>query len=621
MKKRSTKPNPGTTIQRMKRASFFLFAFCVILFSTQAFSQIRVINPSDAGVSLAGNSSYTVRWSKGGTTFSRVKIKLSIDGGVTFPFLLVNNTPNTATDTSENITVPGLITSQARIRITNQADSTVGDVSDNNFEITGYCWPWMVSCTNNFIQNFTVGTLNNSSTCSTRGYVSNTPSGTRTTNLYTGSKVPFTLKTSKTNINMGVAIWCDFNGDKDFSDAGEFLYASSTLDTTHRDSISIPSDVTAGLKVLRVRTVRATLLSSSDYCTFFNTGGEIEDYQVTVISLPGSGPIVVRIPNATGITLDNNTSYTVRWSKGGTLYDKVKIKLSEDGGATYPYTLISNSNNLTTDTSEAITVPGIITSTARIRIENQNDSTVGDNSDNNFTIRGYCWPWNTSCTNNFIQNFTVNTLNSTSTCSSRGYINYNTSRTTTLYSGQSYAFTLKTSKTNTNMGVGIWCDFNGDFDFDDAGEFLYGSPTLDTTFSGTISIPSGLTLANRRLRIRTVRGNLLGASNYCTFYNTGGEIEDYTVSIDQIIGAGPLVVRNPNDASVTMTSNASYTVRWSKASTTYDKVKIKFSDDGGFTYPYLFGKQHTQHFCGHFRGDTCTRNYHHTGKNSDYKSK
>jgi hypothetical protein len=587
MKNRSTNPTLGSAFKGMKRTANFLFTFFLILFSIDGFSQIRVANPSDAGISLVGNSTYTVRWAKGGTTFSRVRIKLSVDGGVTFPYLLVNNTPNTATDTSENITVPGVITNQARIRITNQADSTVGDVSDNNFEITGYCWPWGVSCTNNFIQNFTVNTLNNSSTCSTRGYVSYTPTGTRTTNLYTGSKVPFTLKTSKTNIDMGVAIWCDFNGDKDFSDAGEFLYASSSLDTTHRDSISIPSDVTAGLKVLRVRTVRATLLSSSDYCEFYNTGGEIEDYQITVVSLPGSGPIVVRTPNATGITLDNNTSYAVRWSKGGTLYDKVKIKFSEDGGATFPYTLISNSNNLVSDTAENITVPGIITTTARIRIENQNDSTDGDISDNNFTVRGYCWPWNTICTGNFIQNFSVNSLNSTSTCSARGYVNYNTSRTTTLYSGESYTFSLKTSKTNTDMGVGIWCDFNGDFDFDDAGEFLYGSPTLDTAFSGTFSIPSGLTFANRRLRIRTVRGNLLGASNYCTFYNTGGEIEDYTVSIDQIIGAGPLVVRNPSAAGLTLTSNGSYTARWSKEGTTYDKVKIKFSEDGGITFPYL----------------------------------
>lgn len=587
MKKRSTKPTFVTTFQRIKQTTRILFAFSLILFSIDGFSQIRVINPSDAGISLAGNSTYTIRWAKGGTTFSRVKIKLSVDGGVTFPYLLVNNTPNTATDSSENITVPGLITNQARIRITNQSDSTVGDVSDNNFEITGYCWPWSVSCTNNFIQNFTVNSLNNSSTCSARGYVSYTPSGTRTTNLYTSSKVPFTLKTSKTNINMGVAIWCDFNEDKDFSDAGEFLYASSVLDTTHRDSITIPSDVTAGLKVLRVRTVRATLLSSGDYCTFYNTGGEIEDYQVTISSLPGSGPILLRTPSAAGITLDNNTSYAVRWSKGGTTYDKVKIKFSEDGGATFPYTLVNNSNNLVTDTAESITVPGIITTTARIRIENQNDSTVGDISDNNFTIRGYCWPWNTSCTNNYIQNFTVNTINSNSTCSARGYVNYNTSRTTTLYSGQSYPFTVKTSKVNIDMGVGIWCDFNGDFDFDDAGEFLYGSPSLDTTFSGTISIPSGMTFANRRLRIRTVRGNLLGASDYCTFFNTGGEIEDYTVSIDEIIGAGPLVVRTPSDAGLTLTSNSSYTAKWSKAGTTYDKVKIKFSDDGGVTFPYL----------------------------------
>ena len=553
--------------------------------TTQA--QLNVIDPSGPGISLVSNATYTVRWARGGTTFNRVRIKLSVDGGATFPYLLVNNTPSTATDSSENIVIPGIPTNQARIRISNQADSTVNDVSNNDFTITGYCWPWSMSCTNNFIQQFLISTLSSTSTCSARAYVNYNPTGANTTNLYTGSSVPFTIKTSKTNLDMAVGIWCDFNNDTDFSDAGEFLFASSGFDTVHTGSVNIPSDASNGPRRFRVRTVRSNLLGSGDFCTFFNTGGEIQDYTINIVSLPGTGPLVVRRPNDAGINLDNNTTFNVRWSKGATTYDRVQIKLSVDGGSTFPYLLVNNTPSTVTDTTENIVVPGIITNTARIRVANQNDSTVNDVSDNNFTIRGYCWPWGMSCTNNFIREFAVNTLSSTSTCATRAYVNYGVSRTTTLFSGQSYPFTLKTSKTNQTMGVGIWCDFNGDLDFEDAGEFLYGSPTLDTTFSGNLSIPSGLTFANRRLRIRTVFNNLLTSSDACTFYNTGGEIEDYTVSIDELVGAGPLEVVTPSDPGISLVSGGNSTARWSKGGTTYDRVQIKFSDDGGATFPYL----------------------------------
>lgn len=563
-----------------------MLALVFTFLASGAHAQLTLLQPSDPGISLVSNNTYTVRWSRGGTSFTRVRIKLSVDGGITYPYLLVNNTPSTATDTSENITIPGVITNQARIRVTNQADSTVGDFSDNNFTISGYCWPWSMSCTNNFISNFQVNTLNNSSTCSARAYVVYSPSGTRTTNLYIGQPMAFTIKTSKTNVNMGVGIWCDLNDDQDFADAGEFLYGSSTLDTLHTGNITLPNGTSAGQHALRIRTIRGTNPGAGDFCTFYNTGGEIEDYRITAVQLPGTGPLVVRQPNASGISLTNNSTYTVRWSKGSTTYDRVQIKLSVDGGATFPYLLVNNTPSTLTDTAENIVVPGIITSQARIRVTNQNDSTIGDVSDNNFTITGYCWPWGVSCTNNFISQFSVHNLNSSSTCSARGYINYNQTRTTVLYSGQSYPFTLKTSKTN-NMGVGIWCDFNGDSDFDDAGEFLYGSSSLDTSFSGSISIPSGLTLANRRLRIRAVNNHLLAANESCTFFNNGGEIEDYVVTIDQITGAGPLTILAPSATGITLTSGATSTARWARGGSDYNRVRIKFSDDGGLSFPYL----------------------------------
>lgn len=579
---------------RILLLSFFCFLFLVGAHIPQSFGQLTVLTPSDPGISLVSGTTYSVSWARGGTTFNRVRIKLSVDGGLTFPYLLVNNTPSTATDSSQNVVIPGIITSQARIRITNQNDSTMGDMSDNDFAITGYCFPSNTVCTNNYIRYFKLNTINNTSTCGARAYTNYAASGVRTTSLYRGPNYPFIIKTSKINTDYGVGIWCDFNGDADFDDEGEFLYGSSILDTSFTGTVSIPASVTTGAKRLRIRSVRGQLLTAGNSCTYFpNVTGEIEDYTVSIGATLSGGPLRVLYPSETGISLASNgtATATALWSKGGTIFDKVQIKLSTDGGETFPYLLVNNTNSLPTDTSENFVIPGLPTTTARIRIANQLDSTDGAISDHDFAITGYCWPWAMTCTNNFIRNFRINTLNNTSTCAARAYVN-NTpggTRTTSLYRGPSYPFTIKTSKVNTNYGVGIWCDFNGDTDFDDPNEFLYGSSSLDTTFNGVISIPESVSAGTKRMRVRAVRGSLLSAGDYCTFFAAGGETEDYTITVGAVLSGGPLIVRYPSNSGISLasTGTATATAVWSKGGTTFDRVQIKLSTDGGSTFPYL----------------------------------
>jgi subtilisin-like proprotein convertase family protein len=65
------------------------------------------------------NSTQTVTWDVAGTTANNintafVNIKLSVDGGVTFPYLLAENTAN---DGTENITAPDVVSQNCRILI------------------------------------------------------------------------------------------------------------------------------------------------------------------------------------------------------------------------------------------------------------------------------------------------------------------------------------------------------------------------------------------------------------------------------------------------------------------------------------------------------------------------
>lgn len=81
-------------------------------------------------------STQTITWNKGTTDVApvnctMVNIKLSTDGGVTFPITLKSNTPN---DGSENIIIPDNATSTARIMV-EAVDNIFYNVNTTNFSI------------------------------------------------------------------------------------------------------------------------------------------------------------------------------------------------------------------------------------------------------------------------------------------------------------------------------------------------------------------------------------------------------------------------------------------------------------------------------------------------------
>jgi hypothetical protein len=94
------------------------------------------VTQPDTNVSWGGDSMQTVTWAVANTNLppvntQNVNIKLSLDGGQTFPITLKANTPN---DGSESVVIPNTATTTARIMV-EAVDNIFLDISNANFTI------------------------------------------------------------------------------------------------------------------------------------------------------------------------------------------------------------------------------------------------------------------------------------------------------------------------------------------------------------------------------------------------------------------------------------------------------------------------------------------------------
>ncbi len=183
-------------------------------------------------------------------------------------------------------------------------------------------------------------------------------------------------------------------------------------------------------------------------------------------------------------------------------------------------------------TIKATVPPGNVSGPIRIA-----NSMKASTSSRNFIASSYSVPgYENPCTSgDYINNFSLHTLvNNNSGCNGQtaNYINYEGTgtNTTQLLRGQSYTISMQSNPV-LSEGFGVWIDYNNDKDFEDAGEFVYHSPTAGKgVFTGTITVPSNVSTGLRRMRVRTKYYAVVAANeSYTTF--TVGETEDYTITI------------------------------------------------------------------------------------------
>jgi len=133
------------------------------------------------------------------------------------------------------------------------------------------------------------------------------------------------------------------------------------------------------------RTLNFALVVRDNSSGFANGIGQT-DSELMVVDVEDVTPFTVAAPN-TAVSWEVGSAQTVTWNVGSTTNatincQKVNIKLSTDGGFTYPITILSD---VTNDGSEAIVVPNNITASARIMVEAA-DNIFYDISNTNFSI-------------------------------------------------------------------------------------------------------------------------------------------------------------------------------------------------------------------------------------------
>ena len=281
--------------------------------------------PNGAEVWIVGNS-YDINWSNTGTV-ANVKLEYSTDGGSNYDDVIIASTPNAST---YSWSIPDDITTTAKVKVSDAAVATSFDESNSTFNIRG-----AVTLTSpNGGEVWIVGESRN----------------------VTWTKVG-TISTVKLEYST--------NG---FADELQTVGIATLLDAASATPYSwtIPDAISANIKVRVTNEADSTVSDVSD-ATFTIKGS------LTLTAPNGAEEWIVA------------SSHNITWTKTGSI-NTVALEYTTDGGLVY--NSIAAGVDATTGSPYAWTVPDALSTTVRVKVTNEADSTVSDSSDTDFTIRG-----------------------------------------------------------------------------------------------------------------------------------------------------------------------------------------------------------------------------------------
>jgi hypothetical protein len=301
-----------------------LAAFSLVSIPIKSSNSILVTSPNGGEVWGQGTTK-DITWQSGGSVGSTVKISYNISGGT--DNIITPSAPNTGTYSWNPL--PMIESAFVKVKVTSVATSSIFDQSDNYF---------------------TIGTA---------GIHITSPNG--------GETLP------------GNGSWDITWGDTD-------PVANVKIELSTDGGASYPDVIVAGTPddglytwnpIPAIDTTTAKIRISDVLNASYN---DVSDNNFKIVA--SGETITVTKPNG-GEIVQAGGSYEINWEFTGTP-GNVKIELSTDSGATYPTTIIDNTQ---CDGSYMWDpVPQIESTTARIKISTVSPSDVSDESNENFTI-------------------------------------------------------------------------------------------------------------------------------------------------------------------------------------------------------------------------------------------
>jgi Zn-dependent metalloprotease len=348
------------------------------------------------------------------------------------------------------------------------------------------------------------------------------------TSLSEGSTYTITVTPTWTGTvyNEGYAVWIDYNGDKDFGDAGELVWSkAASKNTPNSGTFTVPSGTIGGETRMRVSMKYNGIPTSCETFSY----GEVEDY---TINLGGAGPDT-QAPSAPSNLVASNVTQTTL---------SLSWNASTDNVGVTGYDVFQGATNIGSVTGTSANITGLSPSTAysfKVRAHDAAGNNSGFSNTVNVTTLSnsitYCTSQGNNTNDEYIDRVQLGSINNLSG-NNGGYADF-TSISTTLAKGSSNTITITPRWTGTVYyeAYRVWIDYNQDGDFNDSGEQVYTrSRTKASSVSGSFTIPSSALNGATRMRV-SMKYNANSTS--CETF-TYGEVEDYTVIISNSVGQG-----------------------------------------------------------------------------------
>tara|TARA_R110002050_G_scaffold57866_7_gene130287 strand:+ start:81361 stop:84870 length:3510 start_codon:yes stop_codon:yes gene_type:complete len=558
-------------------------SYDTMVITVEDVTPFTVTNP----ISWAQGSTQTIEWEVGETTNAsincqNVNIKLSTDGGLTFPTSIATNTPNVG---SFNYTVPLIPnTTNARILI-EAADNIFYDVSNFDFSIS--------TSPDFFIVNETLDPIVCAETTATFHFDYVTANGFSENTSFSASGNPgssiVTFTPSNLNTSGNVTMVISNLEGISLNDYPITITGASTSITKNK-IVNLPFYNSQCHSEGNIDYATSTTLVS--FNTINNASGKPSGYSnysniSTVINKNNSYDLTINVNTDSGVPVDEqyttNTKVWIDWNQNCSF---------DDPGETYNLGDATGvSNGPTSASSLSITVPlsaSVGNTIMRVSTKYKDDGIVtscengfdGEVEDYTLNITG-----NNEASTTLVQ---FNTIDNISARPSE-YSDYTSSISTTVNRNSSYPLSVNiNTKGNFEAATRVWIDWDQNASFDDSEVYDLGSATNVTDGATansplSITIPIDAVLGNTIMRVSTKYVNTELHTPSQTIVD--GEVEDYTLNItptESIETNGFenfIVFPNPNDGK--------FTIQLNGALNRNINVKI-FDSRGHFIYEKYF---------------------------------